>query len=212
MVYTNPIALANDQVKWQGNYYEQNAKGNMFCFGGVSTALVAQNATATGLTATAKPIIGVYNPPNSGKNLSIIETLVLITNVAASAVSPGAFVYVTATGQAGNAATFSTGVAPISRFLGNATPSAALGYALTQALTGLSGSLTNTALPFNSTQIVASEPSTVAPMMGGQSAEDNQGSWIVPPGAFLGVMCTASTTTVSAASRMVWIELPVTGV
>lgn len=206
--YVNPIALSNDQVKWQGNYYEQNAKGNLFCFGGVSTTLAAANATATGLTATAQPIIGVYNPPTSGKNLILIETLVLITNVAASAVSPNAFVYVSSTAQTA----VSSGSTPLTRFLGNANPSVAKAFAFGTALTGLSGSLTNTALPFNSTQIVASEPSTVAPMMGGQSAEDIQGSWIVPPGCFLGVMCTTSTTTISAASRMIWVELPVTGV
>jgi hypothetical protein len=95
--------------------------------------------------------------------------------------------------------------------LGDPSPSVAFGFAISTALTGLVGNLTNTALPFNSTQVVAQEPSTIAPMMGGQSAESNDGSWIVPPGAFLGVMGTASTTTISVASRMMWVELPVAG-
>lgn len=207
MPQLNPIAISQDQVHWNGFYYEQNTKGNLFCFGGVSTALVAANATATGLSATAQPIIGVYNPANSGKNLVILETLLLITNVAASAVSAGAFVYVSSINQSA----VSTGSAPLTRFLGSPFPSVAKGFALSTALTGLSGNLTNTALPFNSTQVVQPEPATATAMMGGQSAEDNQGSWIVPPGAFLGVMGTIATTTISAASRMIWAELPIAG-
>lgn len=206
MAFTNPIIISQDQVHWNGLYYEQNTKGNLFCFGGISNALVAANATATGLSATAQPIIGVYNPLNSGRILVILETLILITNVAASAVSPGAFVYVSALNQA-----ITSGSTPLTRYLGSTLPSVAKGFALSTALTGLSGNLTNTALPFNSTQVVQPEPSTATAQMGGQSAEDNQGSWIVPPGTFLGVMGTVSTTTVSVAGRMMWAELPIAG-
>lgn len=206
--YTNPVQISSDRIHWQGYYYEQAALGNMFSYGGVSTTLVAANATATSLTATAQPIIGIYNPVNSGKNLVLVETLVLITNVAASAVSPMAFVYVSASGTA--AAGISSGsTSIIQRQLGNPTPSVAKGFAFSTALTGLTGNLTNTNLPFNSTQIVQPEPSTATAQMGGQSAEDNQGSWILTPGSFLGVMGTSATTTVSVASRMIWIEIPV---
>jgi hypothetical protein len=204
--YVNPITL-NYDTKWNGSFFEQCALGNLFCFGGVSTALVAANATATGLSATAQPIIGIYNPSNSGRIMVIQRATVLITTAAASSVSPGSFVWVYATSN-----TITSGSTPISRVITATIPtSVAKAFAFGTALTGLAGNLTNSLVPFNSTQIVTPQPSTATSLMGGQSEELVDGSWIVEPGNFLGVMGTVSTTTVSCASNLVWLELPTTG-
>lgn len=207
--YANPPTIDKDLVGSLGRYYERTVQGKVFCFGGVSTALVSANATATGLSSTAQPIIGVYNPPGSGKHLSILKAMVMITNAAASTVSPGAFVWVTAASSS-----ISTGTAPIARLLAGSSnnpliqtfPSGALGFAFGTALTGLSGNLTNTAIPLAAGTVVAAEPATVTAMVGIPFVEEVNGSWIVQPGNFLGIMGTTSTTTVSCTSYILWEE------
>src|ERR1019366_2051857 len=59
-----------------GRYYEQNYRGYVFGGGISNTALAAANAIATGVTATALPVIGVWNPLASGVNLVILKAIV----------------------------------------------------------------------------------------------------------------------------------------
>lgn len=207
--YSVPPTIDKDFVGSMGRYYERTIQGKVFCFGGVSTALVAANATATGLSATAQPIIGVYNPPGAGGHLTILKCMVAITSAATTSTSPGSFVWVTAASS-----TISTGSTPILR-LGTANtnnpivqtfPSRALGFAFGTALTGLSGNLTNTLIPLNASTLVSPEPGTATALMGTSVVEELNGSWIVQPGGFLGIMGTTSTTTVSCHAYILWEE------
>ncbi len=219
---------ARDNVGWKGRYYEMNYMGAIFSYGVASTALVSANATATGLGATAQPIIGIFNPPTSKVNLVLLKTAITVTAQASSATSPGAFVWVYANSQP--LGLNANGQTPLSRFSlsqttdqnGQTFPkSQAYAFAMGNALQGLGLSmlatgayqttpaLINSGQPFNSTQVVSPEPSTSTALMGGQSEEENAGDWIVSPGCFLGIMGSVSTTTVSIAPKMMWCEVPV---
>lgn len=207
MTYALPPEVRKDQQGWTGKFYERTLQQQVFCFGSVSTALVANNATATTLSATAKPLIGLFNPPSSGKNLIVMQTAVLLTAAAASTVLPGAFVWVYAT-----AAAITTGTAGIGRFIqATQTPSVGLAFAGSTALTSLSGNLTNTNVPLAVGTVATAQPATATSMASSPFVEANEGSWIIAPGCFLGVMNTVSTTTVSVATSIVWAELDVTG-
>src|SRR5258708_28727444 len=72
-----------------GMFYEQNYRGNMYSFGLSNTALVAANAIATGLTSSAQPVIGLYNPSTSLVNLVILKASIVSATIANTAASPG---------------------------------------------------------------------------------------------------------------------------
>jgi len=74
-------------------YYDANVNGNVYTFGISNTALVAANAVATGLTATSKPVVGLWNDVGTGKNLVVLNATVVATTLADSAVAPGGFVW-----------------------------------------------------------------------------------------------------------------------
>lgn len=202
---TQPIPIDSQRQGWNGKLYEQTVGGKLFCFGCVSTALNANNATATAVDATAKPVIGLYNPKDSGKNLVVLKTCINETSIAASTVLPGAFVWLYKDAQ-----TITTGSTPIPRMLGGAAQaSVAKAFAVGTALTGLSGNLVNTAVPATVASVNTAQPGTATSMFGAPWLEDHDGSWIVPPGSVLCIMNTVSTTTVSVASFIQWAELDV---
>lgn len=195
--------------KLHGDFYESNYRGTMFSVGALAlTALAATHATATGLTATATPILGLYNPLNSGYNAVLNQATLntLINNV--TSVAPGAFVWVAATGQSGMSA---AGVAPINRKTLLAAGSVCRGFAGASAMTGLVGSaaiIGSAPFPLASglltTTVAAATPT---PSVGGM--ETYNGSLIVPPGGVIGLMCTVSTTTHSFYGSLIWEEVPV---
>jgi len=82
-----------------GRFYEQTYRGNVYSLGISNTAATSLNAIATGLTATATPYVGVYNPPTSTVNLVILKAMIVPTTIANSAVSPGGFMWCGAAGQ-----------------------------------------------------------------------------------------------------------------
>ena len=64
-----------------GRYYEQNVRGNLFSIGTTTTvAMTANHNSTNGLSATlgtaaaATPMIGLWNPVGSGKNMVILQT------------------------------------------------------------------------------------------------------------------------------------------
>lgn len=187
-----------------GRWYEQTMRGNVYGGGITGTVLAAANAIATGLTATAKPVIGVYNPAGSGKNLVILKVAIIHTTLANSAVNTGGFQWVVSTtGQ--NA--ISTGSTPLNRGTLVATGSVAKFFAISTALTGLSGSLVDTTIPCEVTNFTAAGAATAVSLFAPPNPELTDGSFIVPPGFFLGVMNVASTTTVNLSAGMVWEEV-----
>lgn len=185
-----------------GRFYEQNYRGGMYTFGLSNTTLVAANAIATGLTATAQPVIGLYNPSTSLVNLVILQASIVQTTIANSAVAPGGFMWVY---SAGNNA-ISTGSNPINCKTLAAAGSSAKAFACSTALTGL----TNNLAVFRGTSIApmnAAGNATAVTLTQGASVENVDGSIIIPPGGFIGIMNQVSTTTVSVSVGLLWEEV-----
>lgn len=186
-------------------FYEENYRNNLFTFGISSTALAAANAIATGLTSTAQPVIGLWNPATSPVNLVIIKAIVGITVLANSAVNPGGFMWLSATGQS----LITTGSIPFSCKTLAQSGSFAKAFAMATALTGLSGSLSAIRAASLGT-FNAVGPATAAPQaIGGQLEEIVDGAFIVPPGGVIAVMNQLSTTTVNLNSGILWAEVPI---
>lgn len=189
-----------------GRYYEQTRSGRVFGFGIGNTVLAAVNAIATGLTATAKPVIGLYNPAGSGKNLVVLKTTIIHTLLANTAVNTGGFSWVVS--AAGQSAV-STGSTPWNRFSLAQSGSVAKAFAVSTALTGLSGSLTDTGIPCEVSNFTAAGAGTAISLFAPPNPELTEGSWIIPPGFVLGVMNLVSTTTVQVAAGIMWEECPI---
>lgn len=187
-----------------GRYYEQNYRGNLYSFGLSNTALVAANAIATGVGATAQPVLGLYNPISSGVNLVILQSTIVISTIANTAVSPGGFMWMV---SANNPAV-TTGSVPINSKTLLASGSQAKAFAVSTALTGLTNNLavlrcTNVS-PFN-----AAGAATAVSVIQGNAAENVDGSIIVPPGGCVAIMNQLSTITCSVSVGILWEEVPV---
>lgn len=186
-----------------GRYYEANYRGNMYCFGISNTALVAANAIATGLTATAQPIIGVYNPITSNTNLVILQAIINTTTVANTAVSPGGFMWVYSASNSG----VTTGSVPINCKTLQPTGSVGKAFAVSTALTGLTNNLAALrASAMNSIQ--AAGPASSIPQPTNTPLELVDGLLICPPGGVLGIMGQVSTTTINVSASILWEEVP----
>lgn len=184
-----------------GKFYESTYRGNLFSTGMTSTALSANTITTS---ATTTPIIGVWNPLSSTINLVLVKAKCLITVAGNSAVAPGAFMWATSTGNA----VITTGLSPLSRKTLIQAGSQAKGYNITTALTGLTNPLViQHAAAFGT--LVAAQGATATPMFSGDAVEEFDGSMIIPPGGFLALLNTTSTTTINVASMLLWEEVPV---
>src|SRR3974390_371370 len=85
--------------EFNARFYQLGIRGYLFHYGISNTALVAANAIATGVTATAQPVLGLYNPLNSGVVLVPVKISLVLSTVANTAVAPGGFMQLTATNQ-----------------------------------------------------------------------------------------------------------------
>ncbi len=195
-----------DQIvsELHGRFYEQNYRGGLYSFGLSNTVLAAANAIVTAVDATAKPVVGVWNPLTSGMNLVLLQAIVALTTVAGTAVSPGGFMWL---GSANNGAV-TTGSTPLNNKTLTASGSVAKAFAISTALTGMTNSLT--VLRASSlTSINAAGPATAISQMQGVSVENIDGSLIVPPGGVVALMNQVSTTTVNLSVGLFWEEVPV---
>lgn len=186
----------------QGKYYESNILGDMYTFGLSNTALVAENAIATGLTETAKPVIGIWNDTGTGVNLVVTKAYLIQTTVANTAVSPGGFMWMYSRANAD----ITTGSTPLNLSTYAASGSNAKAFAVSTALTGLTNNVAVLrAAPF--TPINAAGPSTAIHQPQGVSVDFIDGGIIVPEGGVLALMNQLSTTTVSVSVGIDWIEV-----
>lgn len=188
-----------------GRFMEAARLGLLFSAGMTITSI--SNATfSTGtLGATATPIIGVWNPLNSGKNVIVLQAKVQIINTALQVTGAGALMWCTAVGQSA----ISTGITPLSRLSLAASGSVAKGFAGT-ALTGLSGNLTvQEASGLGGLLSNLSTLQTAAGLMPSAPTyvENLDGQFIVPPGGVLALLCTTNPpVAISAASALLWEE------
>src|SRR4029077_2826434 len=190
--------------EFQSRFYEQNYRGQLF--GNGTTALTALTANTITLTNTTTPILGVWNPSNSGVNLVILQATLASGINAAAATGPGAFVWA---GSVGNGA-LTLGTAPVNHSNLTSVGSKAKGLAFV-ALTGLTNNLiVLEAADFPTPTIIttAAVPTSVqTPTL--SYTQNIDGSIIVPPGGVLALLNTVSTTTISVTGRLLWSEIPV---
>lgn len=185
-----------------GRFYEQTFRGNVYSFGISNTALVAANAIATGVTSSAQPVVGLYNPSTSPVNLVILQASVVTTTVANTAVAPGGFMWV---GSAGNTGV-STGSTPVNMKTLVASGSSGKAFAVSTALTGLTNSLA-TLRASGIASINAAGPATAISQSISNTVENVDGSIIVPPGGVVALMNQLSTSTISVSVSIVWEEV-----
>ena len=189
-----------------GRFYEQTYRGNMFSIGCQLTALSAATIL---LTASAQPIVGIWNPTTSGVNLVPLQAMLVdeINNV--TSVALGAFVWASSTGNS----TLTAGLAPFNRKTLANSGSQAKAFSLSTAslLTGLTNNVVvfdaaefNTASGLLTTTVAAATPT---PSVSG--VQNFDGSLIVPPGGVLALLNTVSSVTHSVAARLMWEEVPV---
>lgn len=200
---TSGVSGAQRVQDAHGSLMDAALGDRLFTFGLSNTALVNPNAIATGLDATAQPIIGVYNPSTSQKNLAILRATLVVTTIANTAVSPGGFMWVRSVGNSG----VSTGSNPVSCRTLQAAGSVAKAFAISTALTGLTNNLSAlravAIAPLN-----AAGAGTAASIIQGETVEHVDGGLIVPPGAVLGIMGQVATTTISMSVGLLWEEVP----
>ena len=186
-----------------GRLTEAVMRGTVFSIGCATTAL---SATTITLSATATPILAVWNPAASPVNLVMLQAgLQAFANTLTTPVGPGAFVWA---GSVGNAA-LTLGSAPFNRKTMTAAGSQARGFPGGVALTGLTNNIVIFEGADFSTQGPLTYSTTTAMQVGAGGVQYFDGSLIVPPGGILALLNTTSTTTVSVAGRLVWEEVPV---
>ena len=191
-----------------GRYFDACNRSSLFCGGMTVTSI--SNATFTTATtdATATPIIGLWNPSTSPVNLVVLKAMICVTVTAATNTGPGTYVWMSCVGNSA----ISTGITPFSRK--TLTASGAYGkiYAGT-ALTGKTTSLVfmcGAALGGGSMHNF-SFVETAAGTTGSQfvAVENFDGSLIVPPGGVLSLQCTTTPVAHSAASGILFEEVPI---
>jgi len=168
------------------------------------------NATFTTgtLGATATPIIGLWNPLSSGKNLVVLQARVaLIATAVTTFTGPGSLMWCVAVNQGA----ISTGIVPFSRYSLAQSGSVAKVFANT-ALTGLSGNMTvmeaSGLQSFSnnfSNALTAVSQATANPA----SIDNIDGSIILVPGSVLALLGSTTPVSVSGASSIMWEEIPV---
>ena len=192
-------------------FYKMTQAGLVYSCANADTALISANAIATSITATAKPIIGIFNPAASAVNLILLQAILGVSLVAASAVNPKGFYYMAAapsqtgslsTGTANGALnrnTFVTGAGAATIFTGGNT-----------ALTGMTGNLINLGPVGVPPVLNAAGAATAVSIANGEIVDNIDGSIVIPPGGFLGIMNNVSITTLDVLASLLWAELPIT--
>jgi hypothetical protein len=189
-------------------YYELNRNGRLFSDGMGLTAINNATYTSGTLSATCTPIAGVWNPLTSDVNLVVLRVALGVATTATTSTGPGGFVWASSTGNAA----ISTGSTPLSRKTGAATGSSAKGFA-NVALTGLTNNLVvrgSAGMGGGSAMALSHVGTAVGvPPINVPGAFDLDGDFIVPPGGVLALLATTTPAAHSAASMLLWAEVPV---
>lgn len=207
-------ALISDLM---ARFYELNYRGQLFSTGMQLTSISAATFTAGDLlsatlatAATGTPIVGLWNPASSTVNAVILQAQLAVVETALTATGPGGYGWAVFSGQA--AITVSGQAVPVNRKNFAASGSQCKGLS-GLALTGLSSIgayLAASALCGGSVYNV-SEAATAAGFHTQQTSgvENIDGSIIVPPGGILALFCATTPVAHSAASSLIWAEVPV---
>lgn len=193
-----------------GRFYEQAIRGNLYSGGMTLTSIANVTFTTGTVGATATPIVGVWNPMNSGYNLVILQAYLDIVVTNATNTGPGGLVWSISTGN--TLTVIGTGAVPFN----NKTLAATGSIAKNMAGAALTGLTTNLAVLRGSSlgggslanfSFVGTAVGQVTPHAG--AIENIDGSIIVPPGGILGLFGTTTPVAHSATSGLLWEEVPV---
>lgn len=192
----------------QARYYEQTYRGNKFmnstAGGGVQLAATHLFSTAIG---TFTPILALYNPLTSGKNLVIEQAFCGLTAAPLATVTQtGAFLYVVGSGQTITNAQSATPVNTLTL-----KPVGSLAIGITNA--ALAGGVGNPTLlrPMVTSYELVTATANATGILGNMNVEDLAGSIIVPPGGYIAI---ANGISNAVAGHLVtagfsWDEIPV---
>jgi hypothetical protein len=191
-----------------GRFYEANVRGTLFSGGMGMTSISNATYTSATLGNTVTAVAGVWNPSTSVVNLVILQAVLAVSQTALQATGPGGFVWASSVGNTA----ITAGNAPLSR--------------RTLALSGSSAKdLTNVAPTGLTNNLVVRHASSLgggsaigvaflATQAGAQTqqvalnVENVDGGIIVPPGGFLALLATVTPVGHSAASALLWEEVP----
>jgi hypothetical protein len=192
-----------------GRFYEQNFRGTLFSAGMSITSISNATFTVGGIGATTTPVVGVWNPATSTVNLVLLQASLTVSQTALQATGPGGFVWCMSTANAA----ISTGAAPLNR------KTLALSGSFGKDMSGVAVTgITNALVPrFGSSlgggsAVGAAFLATQAGAQTVQAAgnvENIDGAIIVPPGGIVALLTTLTAVGHSAASALLWEEVPV---
>jgi hypothetical protein len=191
-----------------GRFYEQTYRNNVYSGGMALTAINNATFTSATLGVTCTPIIGVWNPASSPVNLVLLQATLAIALTALTNTGPGPFVWAVSTGNAA----ISTGAAPWNRkslvqagsYAKNMAGVALTG--MTNNLVVIHASVLDGGSTFNISNVdTAAGFSTIQ----SASVENFDGSFIIPPGGVIALLGTTTAVAHSAASALLWEEVPV---
>jgi hypothetical protein len=192
-----------------GRFYESNFRAAVFSDGMGVTSISNATFTVGGIGATTTPVTGVWNPSTSPVNLVILQATLGVIMTALQATGGGPFVWASSVGNAA----LTLGTTPLNRKTLVAAGSFAKGLSGV-ALTGITNPLTvkfGSALSGGSAVTAA----FLATQAGAQTqvptggVENFDGSLIVPPGGVLALLIGTTPVAHSAASSLVWEEVPI---
>jgi hypothetical protein len=191
-----------------GRFYETNYRGALFSGGMAFASISNVTFTVATLGATATPIMGVWNPAASPVNLVIVQATLGVGVTALQATGCAPFAWCMSTGNGA----LTLGAQPLNRKTLALAGSAARDVS-NVALTGLTNNLvqrfasalgggSNVEAAFLATQVGALPPHVA-------SIEYIEGAIIVPPGGVLALLAAATGVAHSAASSLLWEEVPI---
>lgn len=175
-----------------GRYYELALRGFIFHLPAASVTVTAANVSPLAAT-TGQTIAGLWNPPNSGKNLAVLK----VGAATVSGTPGGPLIWNYAPNQNITAV---ANVTPVPALLSQAVGSVARGYS-NVAMTGMSA---NVALR-DAVNISAVAAAAVTSAL----MEDTGGDIIVPPGAVLNLAALGLGTAHIVRPSITWAEIPV---
>ena len=160
-------------------------------------ALTLTSTHASPIAAgTGTPIIGIYNPAGSNRNLIVMKTVQSHT----SGTPGGPLLY----NVIPNAQNISAA---------NTSPTSNQSFQTTGSVAKLFNNVALTGSTVGQAQRVIGGPGAVALGAGIQTyTELHNGEFIIPPGAMVAVACTAAGTTNIISVYVQWTETPITGV
>lgn len=174
-----------------GVYTEAALRGNLYS---LSTAAAGVTVAAANIVAAAnsQPIVGIWNPTNSGKTVSIIRCT---WSISSGTLGAGGLVWAYFVGTS----TGASGLAEVNNFSFVTGGSGVRTYVNTAA-TGVTSVLLR--------HIGGPTTGAAAANQNLSGAEETAGSILVPPGVFLGLMAAAAGTSPIVSASMEFEVLP----